>query len=219
MELSDGKKLIERVTGADFVHIIGAGLNTERPAHSAVRDLSKRGWNPIPVHPRDAGGSVSGYPIRSSIEGGTTVEIVVLFLAPVRARETVKKLLIFNPVISPLVWFQEGAEDEVAENWLNDSGWDFVKQDCIIRFLQRHDLGSEPLVIPWFRQVQSVDDSGCSVWSVHEFREDCEKPSTELEWVGDLRDLENSNASIPSYIRSLKKEGEGLEECARRLVN
>jgi len=219
MELSDGKQLIELVSKVYFVHILGAGLNSERPAHDAVHDLSERGWNPVPVHPKDAGGSIAGFPIRPVVEDGVPVEIAVLFLAPVRAREAVKKMLTSNSAYSPLVWFQEGTEDEVTEEWLNDAGWKFVKQDCFMRFLQRHDLGNHPLVIPWFRQVQGGDDSGCSVWSVHEFREDCAKPSTELEWVGDLRDLENSNLSIPKYIRGLKKDGESLEECARRLAN
>ena len=49
--------------------------------------------------------------------------------------------------------------------------------------------------------------------------ENSEKSKTELEWIGDLRDLENSIVSIPNYIRGLRNEGESLEECARRLVN
>ena len=215
----DTSQLIELVSNTEFVHILGAGLNSERPANNAVQDLSERGWNPVPIHPRDAGGSIAGHPIRSTIEDGIQTDIVVLFLAPERAREVVKKLLITNPDYSPLVWFQEGAEDEVAENWLNDAGWNFVKQDCIVRFVQRYDLFREPQVIPWFKQVQSDNESGCSVWSVHEYLEDCKKPTTELEWVGDLRDLESSYMTIPNYIRSLRKEGESLEECARRLAN
>ena len=54
---------------------------------------------------------------------------------------------------------------------------------------------------------------------MHEFQEDSEKSETELEWIGDLRDLEFSKSSIPNYIRSLRDEGESLEECARRLAN
>ena len=218
MQLSDGKQLIKLITSVDFVHVMGAGLNIERPAHNAIHDLSGRGWNPVPVHPTDAGGSIAGYPIRDAVDDGVPVDIVVLFLAPVRAREAVRKILVSNNGKSSLVWFQEGAEDEIAEEWLNDAGWKFVKGDCIMRFLNRHDLVNEPITIPWFRQIQSEDDLGCSIWSVHEFEEDCDKPSTELEWVGDLRDLEKSRLSIPRYIRGLRKDDESLEECARRLA-
>ena len=219
MRVYDSEQLINLVLQTKFVHILGAGLNSEKPANSAVKDLSERGWNPIPIHPKDAGASISGYPIRPMIEDGIRPEIVVLFLAPERAREAIRKLLIRNYEFPPLIWFQLGAEDGLSEDWLQDAGWNFVKDDCIVRFVQRHDLVREPQVIPWFKQVQSNDGSGCSAWSVHEWQENFEKSKTELEWIGDLRDLENSIASIPNYIRSLRNEGESLEECARRLAN
>ena len=219
MRVHDSNQLINLVSETEFMHILGAGLNSEKPANSAVKDLSERGWNPIPIHPKDAGASISGYPIRPMIEDGIGPEIVVLFLAPERAREAIRKLLIRNYEFPPLIWFQLGAEDGISEDWLQDAEWKYVKDDCIVRFVQRHDLVREPQVIPWFKQVQSDDDSGCSVWSVHEWLENSEKSKTELEWIGDLRDLENSNSSIPNYIRGLRNEGESLEECARRLAN
>ena len=80
MRVDDSEQLINLVLKSKFIHILGAGLNSERPAHSAVNDLSERGWNPIPIHPRDAGASISGYPIRPMIEDGIEPEIVVLFL-------------------------------------------------------------------------------------------------------------------------------------------
>ena len=219
MRMSDSVQLEELVSQTKFLHILGAGMNSEKPANTAISDLSERGWNPIPVHPDDAGASIGGYPIRPRIEDGVLTEIVVLFLAPERARDAIKRLLVTNYDSPALVWFQHGSEDAVAEGWLDDAGWNYVKNDCIVRFVQRHHLTRESEVMPWFKQVQSDDGSGCSVWSVHEFQEDSEKSETELEWIGDLRDLEFSKSSIPNYIRSLRDEGESLEECARRLAN
>ena len=175
MRMNDSDRLLDLVSQTKFVHILGAGLNSERPAHSAVNDLSERGWNPIPIHPKDAGASISGYPIRPMIEDGIEPEIVVLFLAPERSREAVRKLLLRNYESPPLIWFQLGAEDGMSEDWLQGAGWNFVKDDCIVRFVQRHDLIREPQVIPWFKQIQSDDDSGCSIWSVHEWQENSEK--------------------------------------------
>ena len=219
MIIDDPEQISDLVLQTRFVHILGAGLNKQKPANNAVLDISARGWNPIPIHPRDAGGSIAGYPIRPDIEDGTEPEIVVLFLAPKRARDAVKKLLIRYYEKPPLIWFQPGSEDSISEDWLENAGWDQVKNDCIVRFIQRHDLSRKPQVIPWFKQTQSEDGSGCSVWTAHEFQENSGKPETELEWIGDLRDLEYSNMSIPNYIRNLRKEGESLEECARRLAN
>jgi predicted CoA-binding protein len=219
MRISDSGELKELISRTKFVHVLGAGVSSEKPANRAISDLSERGWNPIPVHPRDAGASIVGYPIRPSIEDGVRPDVVVLFLAPERARKAVKRLLVTNYDSPAIVWFQPGSEDTTAEDWLREIGWNYVKNDCIVRFVQRHDLKVESEEIPWFKQVQRDDGSGCSVWSVHEFREDAEKSQTELEWIGDLRDLEHSKSSIPNYIRSLRNDGESLEECARRLAN
>lgn len=219
MLVTDPGETIEFLLKSEFMHVLGAGMNTEKPANSAINELSERGWNPIPVHPHDAGASIAGYPIRPNIEDGVTTDIVVIFLSPERARETVKRLLIKNYGSSPVIWFQHGAEDGITEGWLDDAGWQYVKNDCIVRFLERHDLSREPKKIPWFKQVQRDDDSGCSVWSVHDYKENSDKSETELEWIGDLRDLEQSNLPIPRYIRSLANEGESLESCARRLAN
>ena len=128
------------ILSARRIHILGAGLNPEAPANNAVHDISKMGWSPVPVHPRHAGGSIAGYPIRPMIEEGIDPEIIVLFLAPLRARDAVRKLLLTNQGPPPLIWFQTGAEDEISENWLLDAGWHFVKLDCIVRFMQRLSL-------------------------------------------------------------------------------
>ena len=140
MGMSDSGRLRELMSQTKFVHILGAGMNSEKPANTAVSDLSERGWNPIPIHPRDAGASIGGYPIRPGIEDGVIPEVVVLFLAPERAREAVKRLLVTNYDSPALVWFQHGSEDTVAEGWLDDAGWNYAKNDCIVRFVQRHDL-------------------------------------------------------------------------------
>ena len=96
MRMRDSEGLKELVSGTKFVHVLGAGINPEKPANTAISDLSERGWNPVPVHPRDAGASIVGFPIRPRIEDGVLPEVVVLFLAPERAREAVKSLLVTN---------------------------------------------------------------------------------------------------------------------------
>ena len=146
--MRDSEGLKELVSGAKFVHVLGAGINPEKPANTAISDLSERGWNPVPVHPRDAGASIVGFPIRPRIEDGVLPEVVVLFLAPERAREAVKSLLVTNYDSPALVWFQHGSEDTIAEGWLDEGGWNYVKNDCVVRFVQRHDLNRESRRFP-----------------------------------------------------------------------
>jgi len=223
VRLVDGQELHQKITSTSVIHIFGAGINSEKPAHKAVHELSDRGWAIAPIHPRDAGATINGFPIRPSLDDGIIPEIVVLFLAPERARAVVRSLIIKQDGDNfPLVWFQHGAEDEEAISALEEMGADYVVQDCIVVNSNTNDLACENSIIPqtWCLQIASEDGDGCSIWSVHST--DSAKqgvPSTALEWVGSLQELKLSKHTIPRYIRSLKQEEENLLELANRLAN
>tara|TARA_B100000767_G_scaffold83346_1_gene80237 strand:+ start:357 stop:1016 length:660 start_codon:yes stop_codon:yes gene_type:complete len=207
------------VINAQSIHILGSGLNSTRPAHQAIHDLDQRGWRLVPIHPRDAGGSILGRPIRPAIDEGIIPEIVVLFLAPKRAKQAVTKMLMQYPQDNfPVIWFQIGALDEDTEEMLEQSGLRFVSEDCIVRYIIRNDLHPNVKMnsSSWFRQISDEDGSGCSVWQ--NFSKDAKLMSTQLEWVGDLIDLEQSHHTIARYIRSLQKTDETLLETAMRLT-
>ena len=211
--------ITEAVVNAQSIHILGAGLNSARPAHQAIHDLDGRGWRLVPIHPRDAGSSILGRPIRPSIDEGIIPDIVVLFLAPQRAKQAVTKMLMQYPQDNfPVIWFQIGALDEGTAEMLEQSDRRFVSEDCIVRYITRNDLQANVKVnaSTWFRQISDEDGSGCSVWQA--FSDDVDLMSTELEWVGDLLDLEQSQHTIARYIRSLRRNDETLLETAIRLT-
>lgn len=223
MRLVDGPDLHSKITAASVIHIFGAGVNPEKPAHKAVNELSARGWAVAPIHPRDAGATINGFPIRPSLDDGVSPEIVVLFLAPERARGVVRSLILSQDHNQfPLVWFQHGAEDEDAISALEEMGADYVIDDCIVVNSNTNGLQCEKSILPqtWCLQIASEDGDGCSVWSVHSSdNAELDAPSTELEWIGSMDDLESSKHTIPRYIRSLKQESETLLELANRLAN
>ena len=41
--------ITEAVVNAQSIHILGAGLNSARPAHQAIHDLDGRGWSLVPI--------------------------------------------------------------------------------------------------------------------------------------------------------------------------
>lgn len=223
MRLSDGEVLTSRIVSSSTVHIYGAGLNKERPAHTAVKELSDRGWAIAPIHPKDGGATIDGFPIRPGLDEGIIPEIVVLFLAPERARAVVRNLIIrLDKDNFPLIWFQLGAEDDDAISALEDMEVDYVFDDCLVRYCDRHSIECSNSILPqqWCLQTASEDGDGCSVWSVHSTDSaDLSRPSKALEWVGSLEELEISETTIPKYIRSLQKENESLLTLATRLAN
>lgn len=209
------------VQSASTIHILGAGLKPERPAHQAIHDLDGKGWRLVPIHPRDAGGAILGRPIRASIEDGIRPEVVVFFLAPERAKQAVLELIMrFEHEDMPLLWFQPGSEHEGVLEMLNEAGLLHIVDDCIVRFIQRHHLSGDHGIAPapWCLQVASGDGSGCSVWTVESPASSKPAPETDLEWCGDFVDLEQSNHTVARYIRSLAQPGEAVEALAHRLA-
>ena len=223
MRLSDGEELHQKITSASVIHIFGAGINPEKPAHKAVHELSARGWAVAPIHPRDAGATIAGFPIRPRLDDGVSAEIVVLFLAPERARGVVRSLILSQDHSQfPLVWFQHGAEDEDAISALEEMGANYVVDDCIVVNSNTNDLTCNDSILPqtWCLQIASEDGDGCSVWSVHSSDSaEFNPPATQLEWVGSLDELVASQHTIPRYIRSLQQATESLLQLAKRLAN
>ncbi len=209
------------IVEAQSIHILGAGLNPDRPAHRAIHDLDDRGWRLVPIHPNDAGGSILGRPIRPNIEHGTVPEVVVFFLAPERAKTAVMELMVRFPLVEiPLLWFQPGSEHEDVLEMLNEANVTHIVDDCIVRFAQRHHLNAAnpEQHKQWYLQRASSEGDGCSVWEVHERDSFVTSPPESLEWCGDFIDLMTSTHTIPKYIRSLSPSNESLEDTAIRLA-
>ena len=214
-------QLSKCVVGTQCIHVFGAGLNPERPAHQAVLELRERGWACAPLHPRDAGATVGGFPIRPHVDEGLQPDVVVLFLAPQRARNVIRDMIIrLDHQTFPLVWFQRGAEDQPSIEALESMGASYVVNDCIVEHVNRNDLtcDSSPLPQKFCLQTASEDGDGCSVWTVHSTQDaSLARPTHALEWVGTLSELEHSSHTIPRYIRSLQSDEETIESLANRL--
>ena len=200
------------------IHILGAGLNQERPAHKAFHDMRGRGYRMIPVHPRDAGSTIEGMPIVPHPWASEEPELFVMFLSPDRTIALLRKWLIAGRHI-PFIWLQPGAESEDAIDLLRDADIPYSTGRCWVVTSLENDISCEdPLPkLPWVLQTTSTDGDGCSVWRYFAHDSDflLEEP---LEWVGDVMDLQTSNEQIPRYVRSLMEDGETLEDIAQRLA-
>ena len=200
------------------VHIIGAGLNQDRPAHKALLDMRGRGYRMIPVHPRDAGSTIEGLPILPHPWASDEPELFVMFLSPVRTLALLRRWLIAGRNI-PFIWLQPGAESDESTNLLRDAGIPHSAGKCWVVTSLQNDISCEnPLPrLPWVLQTTSTEGNECSVWRF--FTPGSENLLQEpLEWVGDIMDLQTSNEQIPRYVRSLRQEGETLAETAHRLA-
>jgi predicted CoA-binding protein len=119
--------------------VLGAGLNDQKPAHRLFHDLAGRGWNLVPVHPRD-NGHILTHQIQSSFDLDST-EILVFFLSPQQTFDQLKD--IHDHIGSghfPFVWLQPGAADEDVLAWLNEHNIPHVVDECVVQFILRHHV-------------------------------------------------------------------------------
>ena len=199
------------------VHIIGAGLRSDRPAHRAFHDAGDMGYRMIPVHPRDAGNTILGRPVRSHPWQNEEPELFVLFLSPDRVFASLREWLLEGRKI-PFIWLQPGAEREDVLEFLENAGIRYSVGRCWVVTVTEGDLRcNQPLdAVPWFLQTVAQDGSECSLWRAFESGLDHTRDEP-LEWVGDLYDLEDSDETIARYVRSLRQENETLLDAAYRL--
>ena len=201
------------------VHIIGAGLRQDRPAHQAFHDAGHLGYRMVPVHPRDAGNTLLGRPIRSHPWLDEEPELFVLFLSPERVIGQLRSWLLEGRMI-PFIWLQPGAESDDVVEFLESANIGHSIGRCWVVTVRDGDIRCSNSIEEqkWYLQTTSLDGSACSIWRTFEFGE--EHTLTEpLEWVGDSTDLSRSNETIPRYIRSLTGNDESLEQAALRLAN
>ena len=52
MRLVDGQELHQKITSANVIHVFGAGVNPEKPAHKAVHELSAEDGQPLLSTPK-----------------------------------------------------------------------------------------------------------------------------------------------------------------------
>ena len=200
------------------VHVIGAGLNRERPAHRAFIDMKGRGYRMVPVHPRDAGSTIQGVPILPNPWASVDPELFVIFLSPERTLGLLRKWVVANRN-APFIWLQPGAESDDVLEFLNEAGIPHSSGKCWVVTCIQNDISCEdPLPkFPWVLQTTSTDGDHCSVWR-------CFPPGADLKLDeplgggGDLMDLQSSDERIPRYVRSLRHDGESLLETAQRLA-
>lgn len=201
------------------VHIIGAGLRQDRPAHQAFHDAGHLGYRMVPVHPRDAGNTLLGRPIRSHPWLDEEPELFVFFLSPERVIGQLRSWLLEGRTI-PFIWLQPGAESDDVVELLESANIGHSIGRCWVVTVRDGNIRCSNSIEEqkWYLQTTSLDGSACSIWRTFEFGE--EHTLTEpLEWVGDSIDLSRSNETIPRYIRSLKGNDESLEQAALRLAN
>ncbi len=111
------------------IAVLGAHSEPARPAHYVPAYLRDRGWEIVPVNPRQVGQKIFGRPVVATLQEAGSVELVCVFRRGSALPAHLDELLAAG---APTVWFQQGIRhDEVAQA-LRAAGMRVVQDRCML---------------------------------------------------------------------------------------
>ncbi|MEA2024808.1 MAG: CoA-binding protein [Actinomycetota bacterium] len=121
--------------GDPVVAVVGATDNPRKYGNRIYLDLKRKGFRVYPVNP--SGDTVDGDPAYPKLSDLPETPDIVNFVVPpprtLRILEQARGLGVMT------VWVQPGAENEAVTRYLDEHGFDYVTDDCImVRTGDRH---------------------------------------------------------------------------------
>jgi predicted CoA-binding protein len=123
------KEQLDRFVGADHWAVVGASEDRSKFGNITFRELVSRGKTVYPVNPRAV--EVEGYacyPDLGSVPN--KVERVLIVVPPKLGVDVVKQALEAG---MSSVWFQPGAESDVAIEYCERNGMEAIAGHCILQ--------------------------------------------------------------------------------------
>ncbi|HET9459911.1 MAG TPA: CoA-binding protein [Sphingomicrobium sp.] len=128
MPLRDDQDIIELLTNARTIAMVGASDSPERPSYGVMKFLQQHGYRVLPVNPTITGEHVHGeYVWRDLEQIGVPIDIVDIFRKSEEAGEAVDQAI---AVGAKAVWMQLGVVDRDAAERAEAAGLKVVMNRC-----------------------------------------------------------------------------------------
>ena len=128
----NGRKSVENFIEKKNVAFVGLSRKGNQFSNSVYKELTKKGYNVIPVHPQaDEIGGVKCYPDLESVKDMVESALVMTPATQVPA--------VLNDAAEAgikHVWVQQGADSEEAVKLGDEKGLDLVNGECIMMFAE-----------------------------------------------------------------------------------
>jgi len=129
MPLTRDEDIVELLTSARTIAMVGASDRPDRPSYGVMRFLQSHGYRVLPVNPQITGEHVHGeFVWRELAQIGEPIDIVDIFRRPDAAGEAVDQAI---AVGAKAVWMQLGVIDEQAAARAEAAGLKVVMNHCI----------------------------------------------------------------------------------------
>jgi predicted CoA-binding protein len=128
--MTEDHRIAGILTAVRTIALVGWSPNPDRPSHRVAAFLAARGYRVIPVNPGQAGKTVLGETVRSSLpEIGGHVDMVDIFRRPEDIAGVVDEALAAFPELR-CIWMQLGLRDEAAAARAAARGVEVVMDRC-----------------------------------------------------------------------------------------
>ncbi|MEO7654666.1 MAG: CoA-binding protein [Sphingomicrobium sp.] len=129
MPLTGDEDIVELLTNARTIALVGASDRPERASFGVMRALQEHGYRVLPVNPNITGEHVHGeFVWRELSQIGLPIDIVDIFRRSDAAGEAVDQTI---AVGAKAVWMQLGVIDQAAAKRAEAAGLKVVMNHCI----------------------------------------------------------------------------------------
>ena len=126
------KQEIDAFLAEKTLAIVGVSRAGKKFGNAILRDLTKRGYRLLPVHPHAA--EVDGHRAYPAFEAlPEPVGGVIIVVPPAQAEEVVKAAAAHG---IRRVWLQQGAESPAAIRFCEEHGMSAVHGQCVLMYLK-----------------------------------------------------------------------------------
>jgi predicted CoA-binding protein len=128
MQLTRDEDIIELLTNARTIAMVGASDRPSRPSHGVMRILQDHGYRVLPVNPQITGEHVHGeFVWRDLSQIGVPIDVVDIFRRSDAAGEIVDQAILVG---AKSVWMQIGVIDKEAAARAEAAGLKVVMDRC-----------------------------------------------------------------------------------------
>ncbi|MES0491962.1 MAG: CoA-binding protein [Leptospirales bacterium] len=122
--------LLELLRHQPVIGLVGATNSTTKYGNIIYRDLLRKGFQVLPINPRAE--TVDGYPAYkglSEANAHTAIDLLVYVIPPKYTQKSLEQALALN---LKRVWIQPGAGDAEVRSYLEENGFEYVIDDCVM---------------------------------------------------------------------------------------
>ena len=128
MPITRDEDIIELLTNARTIAVVGASDRPNRPSYGVMKFLQDHGYRVLPVNPQITGEHVLGeFVWRELAQIGMPIDIVDIFRRPEAAAEAVEQAIFVG---AKAVWMQLGVINEEAAARAEKAGLKVVMDRC-----------------------------------------------------------------------------------------